>query len=318
MMKLHRLTTLILFTVSIMAKFCAVLFLLPTLIAARINVHIVASDNESKRDVELSGHNIDLITDTERTAFQLNDDTLKNAASLYFGRRPADAYLRSPTPWGDLYQSFEWAQVSRILTPQKARILAVTSEPTIVATQIFHNNSTKTAQFKAQITQDVDNMVSSTWEKGCELSIGQSIEYGFDIAVASVSGKTEFSYTSNWGESATKSETVRVGTEAGVTISLEPNQTVIAELYATRGSMKIQVDYKASLSGSVAVNYDDVYRGHHFWSLDVNAVMKAGGLKRSVRSSEMILLNYYSDSKVVLKDSQTKFVLYSIPVKMIW
>lgn len=291
------------------------LLLLVPVIYARIEVSITASEDQAQRSVDLSGSNLDIISDNERNTFQLSDNNLKDAVRSYFGSRPTDAYVKSPTPWGDLYRSYGWTQVTRSLTPQRAQILEVKSQPAIVLTQVFKNNSTKTATFRANIQQAVQNTVSSTWEQGGSLTVGQEIKYGFDIKVAEVSGKTSFSYTSKWGQSVTKSESVTVGSQSGVEITLEPNQSVTAELYATRGSMKIQVDYEASLSGATAVNYDKTYKGHHFWALDINAVMSAAGLPRTMKSTEVISIGYYSDSKVVIRDSKTNMMMYSIPME---
>ncbi|XP_063835207.1 spherulin-2A-like [Ostrinia nubilalis] len=296
-------------------KLVALLALVPV-IYGNIEVNILAADNQGESSVDISGANIDIISDTERNTFQLSDSNLKNAVGSYFGQRPDDAYVRSPTPWGDLYQTYGWRQVTRMLAPQRGRILQLSSQPAIVLTQVFKNNSTKTATFKAQIQQQVQNTVSSTWSTGGSLTVGQEIKYGFDIVVASVTGKTSFSYTSNWGKSVTKTESVTVGSESGVTITLEPNQSVIAELYATRGSMKIQVDYEASLSGNTAINYAKTYKGHHFWSLDINAVMSAGNIDRSVQSSEVITVGYYTDSRVVIRDANSKDLLYTMPMKL--
>ncbi|XP_059047956.1 spherulin-2A-like [Achroia grisella] len=297
------------------SKFLALLFVLPV-IYAKIEVNVVASDNEAERLVELSGSNVDIISDTERNTFQLSDNNLKNAVRSYFGKRPDDAYVKSPTPWGDLYQTYGWPQVARSLAPQRAKVLQVTSNPSIVLTQHFENNSTTSATFKAQIKQEVQNTVTSTWEKGGELTVGQEIEYGFDIKVVSVGGKTSFSYTSKWGESVSKSETVTVGSESGVEITLEPGQRVVAELFATRGTMQIQVDYEGTLSGSTAVNYADTYKGHHFWALDINAVMRADNLNTSAQSREVINLGYYSSSKVVIRDAKSNAILYSLPMSI--
>ncbi|KAM3968866.1 LOW QUALITY PROTEIN: U-megalopygitoxin(8)-Mo12-like [Aphomia sociella] len=296
------------------SKFLAILLILPA-IQAKIEVNVVASDNEAERLVELSGSNVGIISDTERNTFQLSDNNLKNAVRSYFGARPDDAYVKSPTPWGDLYQTYGWPQVSRSLAPQRAKILQVTSNPSIVLNQTFKNNSTKTATFKAQIKQDVQNTVTSTWEKGGDLTIGQEIEYGFDIKVVSVSGKTSFSYTSKWGD-VSKSESVTVGSESGFEITLEPNQSVIAELYATKGTMQIQVDYEATLSGATAINYANTYKGHHFWALDINSVMRAGGLRTTAQSRELINLGYYSSSRVVVRDAESNKVLYSLPMNI--
>ncbi|CAH0403637.1 unnamed protein product [Chilo suppressalis] len=296
-------------------KIFALLLLVPV-IYAKISVNVVASDNEAERAVELAGNNVDIISDNERSTFQLSDSRLKDAVRANFGKRPDDAYLRSPTPWGDLYSSYDWPQVTRTLSPQKATILEVSSQPTIVLTQHFENNSTKPATFTAKIQQSVQNTVTSSWEKGGELTVGQDIEYGFDIKAVSVGGKTSFSFTSKWGESVSKSESVTVGSESGVTITLDPHQSVVAELYATRGSMRIKVDYEATLSGVTAINYSKPYQGHHFWALAINSVMSSGNIPRSVKSSEVIKMGYYSNSHVVIKDAHTKTMLYSVPIQI--
>nr|AAB41454.1 follicle-specific yolk polypeptide-4 [Galleria mellonella] len=247
------------------SKYLAILLFIP-IIYAKIQVNVVASENEAETG-EPGWKNVDIITDNERYTFQLTDNNLKNAVQSYFGQRPDDAFLRSPTPWGDLYQVYGWPQVARSLSSSESKYLQVSSKPSIILTQHFRNNSTQPATFKAQIQQQVQNTVTSTWEKGGELTVGQEIEYGFDIKVVSVGGKTSFSYTSRWGESVSKSETVTVGSESGVEITLEPGQAIIAELLATRGTMEIQVDYEATLSGATAVNYANTFKGHHhFWA----------------------------------------------------
>ncbi|CAG9790148.1 unnamed protein product [Diatraea saccharalis] len=294
-------------------KIFAVLLFVPV-IYAKIKVNVVASDNQAERSVELIGNNLDIISEKERNTFQLSENNLKEAVRIHFGKRPNEAFVRSPTPWGDLYSMYGWPEVTRILSPQRAKIYQSYSQPAIVLTQHFENNSTKSAIFTAKIQQSVENTVSSTWEKGGELTVGQEIEYGFDIKAVSVGGKTSFTYTSKWGESVSKSETVTVGSNTGVQITLEPNQRVVAELYAMRGNMKFQVDYEATLTGWTAVNYGDTYKGHHFWGLDINGVMKAGNLPQTVKSTEVITLGYYSNSHVIIRDANTSNIIYTIPL----
>ncbi|XP_059047951.1 spherulin-2A-like [Achroia grisella] len=292
-------------------KHLGILFIIPAILA-KVDINIVASDNEAERAAEVAGNIVDIISDEERSSFGISDNSLKNAVGTYFGKRPDDAFVRSPTPWGDLYKSYNWDQVTRILTPVRATILNVTSQPTIVMNQVFHNNSTRTATFKAQIQQKVQNTITSKWEKGGDLTVGQSIEYGIKVEAVSVSGKTSMSYSSQWGKSVSKAEAVSVGSESGVQITLEPNQEVIAELYATRGTMQIKVDYEATLSGDTAINYGRTYKGHHFWALGINDVMRAADISTSISSSEIISVGYYTRSNVVIRDGGV--ILKSIDV----
>jgi hypothetical protein len=296
--------------------FTALLLLVPA-ISANIEINVVAAAQQNESSVSVSGRNVAVISDTERNTFKIQDSGLKNAVEKYHGKRPDDAYVRSPTPWGDLYQTYNWPQVTTTLRPVRGRIVSFQSQPSIIKTQYFENNSSIPGEFNVQISESVANTISTTWTKGGEVSVGQEINYGFDIKVVSVGGSTTFEYTSSWGQSVEKSETITVGSESGVTVTLQPGQKIVAELSATRGAMQIQVDYEASLSGRTAVNYKKPYQGHHFWGLEINAVMTSGGLSRTSSSTEVLKMGYYSESRVVIRDARTLKVLYVFPVPII-
>ncbi|XP_048000164.1 spherulin-2A-like [Leguminivora glycinivorella] len=281
---------------------------LPVLVHARINVEIDGKFQNENSDmkVHFSGSQMDTISDQERASFSLEDNNLKNAVNAYFGKRPDDAYLRSPTPWGDLYRTYNWQQVARTLIPKSSKVLKIKSQPLIVMQQVFENNSTMPATFNVGISHSVENRVSSHWTKSGELSLTQEISYGIDIEVANFGGSTSFSYTSGWGIGAEKSETVTIGATSSMNVLLQPGQSVTTELLATKGTIQIEVEYMASLSGAVAVNYDKVYKGHHYWALPIEAVMSQGGLKNEIMSKEIIEIDFYSQSKVIVHDRNTR------------
>lgn len=281
-----------------------VLLVLPALVLAKIDVELSGEYKEDNSNLKVyySGSEVGVISDTERQTFGLNDDNLKSAVRAYFGSRPSDAYLRSPTPWGDLYQSYGWNQVIRTLIPRSGKILKISSQPVMVLRQDFQNNSTKPATFNVGISQAVENTVSSSWSKGGELSVDQEINYGFDIEVVNVGGSTSFSFSSSWGRNTEKSKTVTVGASSALEILLQPGQSVTAQLQATRGTIQIEMEYEASLSGATAVNYADGYRGHHFWSLDVQGVMASAELSNRKISREVIEIDFYTNSRVVVQD----------------
>jgi hypothetical protein len=281
-----------------------VFLLLPALALAGIEVQLsgVFDEKNPNMNVYLSGSQVSVISDTERNTFRLNDGQLKDAVDRYFGKRPNDAYLRSPTPFNDLYQTYGWDQVTRTLRPRKANVLGIDSQPMIVMQQVFENNSTKPATFNVGISQEVANTVSNSWNTGGSLTVGQEINYGFDIKVAEGGGTTSLSYTNSWGKSVEKSQTITVGSSSAMEMVLQPGQAVIAQLLATKGTIKIQVEYEASLSGITAVNYNPIYQGHHFWGLNIGGVMSSGGVSNSVVSREVIEVGFYSQSKVIVKD----------------
>lgn len=106
-----------------------------------------------------------------------SDYALKRAVQKYFGKRPNDAFLHSPTPWDDLYKRYEWPEVCTVLMPKKAEILEVTSNPTIVATQTLSNENSVPGNFISKISEQVMNSVSNEWSNSSSVSVGQSVKY---------------------------------------------------------------------------------------------------------------------------------------------
>lgn len=65
-----------------------------------INVQVNTDADPKKTTVSASGSIQHVITGNEVNSFGLSDSALKDAVAKYFGKRPNDAYLKSPTPWG--------------------------------------------------------------------------------------------------------------------------------------------------------------------------------------------------------------------------
>ncbi|KAJ2951088.1 hypothetical protein O0L34_g5469 [Tuta absoluta] len=295
------------------------LFLLPTVTYATININLSTGTDQNIAKVEILGSSVEILPDGERNAWKINDDQLKDAAAAYSGGRPSDVYLKSPTPWGDLYRRNNWHQVQRTLVPKNARILGIRTEPVIVTTREFTNNSSAKATYNAGINQAVDETISSSWNKGGNLQVGQEINYKVDFGVGEVGGKTSFSFSSSWGQGTSKSQSVTVGSSTGVQVFLEPGQAVIATLTATRGTMEVQVDYKATLDGIVVCNYEDKFKDHFFWAYDVNACLSAAGHPRSIDSTETLKIGFYADARVVVNDLVTSHNLLDkkVPVNRV-
>lgn len=271
-----------------------------------ISISVVAGQDESASSVNASGTVQHVITDEERTTFHLGDKQLKDAVKAYFGKRPNDAYLHSPTPWHDLYKTYNWPQVQMVLVVKSAEILGITSEPVIVKTQEFVNSSSQKGTFNVGISESVNNTTSSNWSTGGTLSIGQKFSYSVKFLGEGAEGETSLSYSQSWGVGGQESKSITVGSTSGVSVELEPGESVLAELSASRGVMKVRIRYNAYLIGSTAINYNPTYKGHHFYSLGIGGVMSKGGISNSVMSTEDIEIGYYSNSKIELKDKVTK------------
>ncbi|PCJ04527.1 MAG: follicular epithelium yolk protein subunit [Rhodobacteraceae bacterium] len=271
-----------------------------------ISISIVAGSDDSSSSITASGSVQHVITDEERTTFNLGDKQLKEAISSYFGKSPNDAYLHSPTPWDDLYKTYSWPQVQMVLVVQSAEILGITSEPVVVKSQEFKNSSSQKGTFNVDISETLTNTTSSNWSTGGTLSIGQKFTYGVNFLGSGAQGETSISYSQSWGIGGTETKSITVGSSSGVSVELDPGEAIVAELSASRGVMKVRIKYKAYLIGSSAVNYNPTFKDHHFWSLGIAGVMASAGISNSVVSTEDIEIGYYSSSKIEIKDKATK------------
>ena len=114
------------------------------------------------------------------------------------------------------------------------------------------------------------------------------------------------SYSHAWGQGGSESKNITVGSSSGVSVELEPGESIEAQLTASRGVMKVRITYRAQLSGSTAINYNPPFKGHHFWGLDIGGVMQSGGLSNSIQFTEDIEVGYFSNAKIELRDPQGK------------
>ncbi|HUI28716.1 MAG TPA: hypothetical protein VLX91_00765 [Candidatus Acidoferrales bacterium] len=272
-----------------------------------IEVNIIAGPDKNSSSISASGSFQHVITDDEIKSFKLGDRALKEAVNAHFGKSPNDAYLRSPTPWDDLYKTYNWPEVQVVFVVQSAEVLGITSKPTIIKTQEFENkHPTKKATFNVNITEQVNNTTSSNWSHSNMFKVGQKLTYKAKFfATAEIGGETAIEYSHTWGEGGVESQSITVGSTAGMVVELGPGESILAELSASRGVLKTRIRYNAYLIGNTAVNYNPTYRDHHFWSLGIAGVMASGKIPNSIVSTEEIEVGYYSNAKITLKDGKT-------------
>ena len=278
--------------------------------AISINIH--GGLDERTTQVSATGYEEHVITDTETKTFHLTDSELKSAVEKYFGKKPNDAYLHSPTPWNDLYKRYDWDEVMLVLEVIGATIEGVTSEPTNLAPQQFENNSDVSATFNASISQNVSQTVSNTWSQTNSIQVGSKVTVGVQVpGVGSAGGEISTSYSYAWGESKTESTTVTVGTQSGLSVELAPGQSIDAILSASRGKIKVRVKYKAHLKGRTAINYNPTYKDHHFWGLSIANVMSSANISNELYFTEDIVVDFYANSHVELRTSEGKTLFRS-------
>lgn len=267
-----------------------------------IQISIVGGSNGVPSTANATGSDQHIITDKERGTFNVNDASLKAAVAKYFGKSPNDAYLHSPTPWNDLYKTYGWSQVKTVTVPIKAEILSLNSQPTVLEQRTFKNDSNVKGTFNTSISDEVSNTVETNWSTGGTLEISEAIEVGVNF-IADAKSTTTLSYSQSWGVGGSKSQTTTIGTTTGVSVELDPGQSVIAMLSASKGTLKVRITYQSYLTGICAVNYNPTFKDHHFWALPIESIMASGGLSNKVVSTQDFELGYYSDGKVEIKNA---------------
>ncbi|KAI8423921.1 hypothetical protein MSG28_002594 [Choristoneura fumiferana] len=274
--------------------------LLPILATATIQIDIQASDTYSDTRIQISGSSESVVTEKDRELFKIRDWELKQAAYMYSGGRPDDVYVKSPTPleWGDLYSKLDWPEVTRTIIPKYAKILDINTNSVIVARKHFKNRSQWPSVYGGKLSQQADMTVKNTWITGGSYNFGEQVSYSISIGSGSI-GKSRSVYFSNWfGYGHETSSGISIGSDISVQPTLQPGQEVNVVLTATRGVVRVEVTYEATLSGLVGVNYSGKYKGHHFWGYDVNGCLKAVGKPRKITFKEVIEIGFYFNEDV--------------------
>lgn len=282
-----------------------ILLITPLLCDSKIKIDITASTNEKDVKVHYSGIETKVITEADMNLFKINQNIIRDAVQKYYGRKPSDVFLKSPTPWGDLYKKYNWKEVQTQLIVDKIKIKGIKNNTVIIINNDFNNFSNKTIKVNTGMTQTVENTVSTTWSKDKEVSVTQNFDYDVNVIFAKIAGSTGISYTTTWGKSVEKSESITVGSSTGVEVELSPKQAVTASLQATRGLVQIEIEYKLKLIGLVAINFKRKIKDHHFYSPSIETIMKAGDLKNFVKKTEIIQIGFYTDTSIKVFDKET-------------
>ena len=272
-----------------------------------LSIFIIAGMNASLSSVTATGNDFHVITDQEASVFKIgNENILRDIAENYIGKRPNRVYLRSDSSWNDIYETHGWQQVESTLKVKNANIKGITSKPIIIDTKTLSNKSSHRATFNAGISSEVANTVETNWSTTHSLSFSQAINYGIQFNGIGLGGESGFNYTGTWGKGGMQSQTITIGSTTGVTVELDPGETVTAELIANKGTMDILINYDAILEGNLALNYYFSYNGHRHWSIPIKDALLKSGMETNKQITEEIQIGYYSHSSVVIKDIQGK------------
>jgi hypothetical protein len=270
---------------------------------ARFSIRIKAGKDANTSSIQVSGSALHVITDKERDAFGLGDSAVKNAVAKYFGRAPNDAWLRSPTPFNDLYRTYGWPEVQAVLIAKHTEVREVASQPTILKRTTLRNDTKKHGTFGANVDDVITHTLETSWSETPSVDFPQGVEYSIELeGLGGIGGSTPWSFGQVWGEGGAQSRSQTVGSDQGLCVDLDPGEAVDVELGAFSGVMKARIFYDAYLIGGTAINYNPTYRERHFWLLDLPTVMGSVGISTRKQYTQDIQLAYFCNAEVRLAD----------------
>ena len=269
-----------------------------------VDIKVVMINDKPQVKASASGTVLQVISNDQEQALGINGTSLTRAVDKYFGKAPNNVYVKSPTPWGDLYNKYNWQQTSFNMTAVKADVISVTSTPTILSTNTFRNTSSVVATYNASMSYSTNTTLTSSWSTTTTVTTGVKITASAEFE--GIGGSEEFSITQSTadqkGGSTSHSTTLTAG--SGVQVTLQPGQTVHAHLISSVGTAKVRVTYRVNAEGFVAVNYNPTFKGHHFWALPAKNVMAAGGISMDGTQVQDFEITYFSNATVTVTDQE--------------
>jgi hypothetical protein len=279
-----------------------------------LSIEIVAGMNKASSSVRASGVIKTPVTDSDLYGFGVSK--IGHCLGVWSGHNPGkNVYTTYANDTKhNLFRKYNWTPVSRTLKAKSAKILEITAKPTIIGTADNTNISDVEGTFHYSIHEDITNSATSSWNTSNSLKISKDIDVGVKVSGVGASSKTEIAYTHSWGKGGSKEQKTTVGSGSDISVVLQPGQSATAELTSSKGSMKVEVTYEATLTGSVAVSYSEptaqygkTHGEHRFWQVPIETVFAGcavevpGGLSQTLTFKEIINVGYYSKSKLTLR-----------------
>lgn len=277
------------------------LCLLPVIVHARMTIDIHASQTVPATVITTKGSSQKVITPKDIGAFQLTTSILKKGVYKLTGeqkRQSTHVFIRSPTPWHDLYTTYGWKQVNTVVKPIKTTIINIKKETDVILNQKAVYGGPEPSEHKVTLPTKVENNVTIYWNKDTKPFKGD-IEY--NINFDGIGNTTKFKMNSTWNTNLLE-RNVGVVSPSVVELRLEPQQNSSVTLTATKVSVNLEVEFIAILDGTVVANFEEAINGHHFFAYDVGSVAQAANFSDTIATKVNIGIEFYTDSKVSVDD----------------
>ncbi|OXA53490.1 hypothetical protein Fcan01_11490 [Folsomia candida] len=104
---------------------------------------------------------------------------LKNGVRIDFGKTPNDAFVKSRTPWNDLYSTYGWQQVTSRMTGQLGSSFIERETTRVITTNDYTNESEQNVTIRETLSHAIVDSVETTWSG--EIALGASHNFNIDV-----------------------------------------------------------------------------------------------------------------------------------------
>lgn len=271
---------------------------------SKINIEVLVDENTENVSFNFSGKEEYLLTMNDMKLFDINEDKLKKGVGVIFGRDPDIVRCMKPAMWytEEMYDKYNWKPGKKMVSVKSVKLKSLTKRPIIVSKQKFENNSKATIKVSTGLSHTVENTLRTSWSSDHEVSFEQSFEYGVNLFVTKFQGTTKVGYKTNWGSHEEKSESVTIGTSNGAEIELHPGQAVTAILSANTIELEAEVTYAISIKYGLVAMYHKKYKNHSIWYLNIDNVMKRGGMNNEIIVKEIMKFGFNIEGSLKVYD----------------
>jgi hypothetical protein len=262
-----------------------------------IDINILAGPDANASQVSAIGRITDLITDQERVLFGVTDQAL--IALIGANRGKDEVHLRNHRA----FDQYGWPKTHRVFEVKKAEVVSLDFKPVALVTNQYENRrGTLPISHRASLTFGTSLSATTHWNVTSKIAIKQKIKYEVGFLGTGAGGETSMAFETGHGQGASESRASTITTTNMAIFSIDPGQTVKAELSASKGVLRIRITYVSYLEGDVYYDYADTHEGHHRWAEPIADVMASGGLPNAIESSEIVEIGFYANAKVIVED----------------
>lgn len=278
-----------------------------------IILSLIAGLTADQTNLQVTGSESHVIHNSEEAReFRIDQNLYRTRfVQLYTGYyKPAGTYIRDYQPWNGynnkwhLYEKYGWQEVTVSIQNTKVTMLDRDVSTELIVEDILDNTTNRPQKMTPRASRSIENIFSIKWsqERSLATTLGIDFTLGFNKLGSNISANYSFTDTYSFGKEESKSTSVKYSTESGGIFDVPANTCTKVSMYGKHAKIKAEIEYQASLSGSMAANYNFPFFGHYFWAYDIRAVLNSAGLPSTKTIKQVMTTSYVFNTYLKIAD----------------